>query len=34
MVRAALTHRGGLAARILTEGWIRVGDAVRPAGPR
>jgi MOSC domain-containing protein YiiM len=34
MVRAALTHRGGLAARILTEGWIRVGDAVRPAGLR
>jgi len=34
MVRAALTHRGGLAARILTEGWIRIGDAVRPSEPR
>jgi MOSC domain-containing protein YiiM len=33
MMRAALAHRGGLAARILTEGWIRVGDAVRPDGP-
>jgi MOSC domain-containing protein YiiM len=32
MVRAALAHRGGLAARILTEGWIRVGDTVRPDG--
>ncbi len=27
----ALLHRGGLRARILTEGVIRVGDPVRPA---
>jgi MOSC domain-containing protein YiiM len=27
----ALLHRGGLRARILTEGVIRVGDLVRPA---
>jgi MOSC domain-containing protein YiiM len=27
-VRAGLVHRGGLRAQILTEGWIRVGDAV------
>lgn len=26
-----LIHRGGLRAQILTEGVIRVGDAVRPA---
>jgi MOSC domain-containing protein YiiM len=32
MVRAVLVHRGGLAARILTEGWIRVGDTVQPDG--
>ncbi|MFS8640859.1 MAG: MOSC domain-containing protein [Symbiobacteriaceae bacterium] len=29
-VRQALVHRGGLRARILTEGIIRVGDAVVP----
>jgi MOSC domain-containing protein YiiM len=28
---AALVHRGGLRAGILTEGTIRVGDLVRPA---
>jgi MOSC domain-containing protein YiiM len=27
-VRAGLVHRGGLRAQILTEGLIRVGDAV------
>lgn len=27
---AALIHRGGLRARILTEGRIRVGDPIRP----
>jgi hypothetical protein len=27
-IRAGLVHRGGLRAQILTEGWIRVGDAV------
>lgn len=26
----ALIHRGGLRARILTEGTIRVGDIIRP----
>lgn len=31
-VREGLVHRGGLRAQILTEGWIRVGDAVEPAG--
>jgi MOSC domain-containing protein YiiM len=30
-VRAGLVHRAGLRARILTEGWIRVGDSVEPA---
>src|SRR5919204_4614580 len=30
-VMAALVHRGGLRARILNEGVIRVGDVVRPA---
>lgn len=30
-VRPALVHRGGLRARILTEGIIRTGDAVVPA---
>jgi MOSC domain-containing protein YiiM len=30
-VLAALVHRGGLRAGILTEGTIRVGDLVRPA---
>lgn len=28
-----LIHRGGLRAQILTEGVIRVGDAIRPAQP-
>jgi MOSC domain-containing protein YiiM len=31
-VMSGLLHRGGLRARILTEGVIRVGDAVRPGG--
>jgi MOSC domain-containing protein YiiM len=30
-VRRALVHRGGLRAEIVTEGVIRVGDAVREA---
>lgn len=30
-VLGALVHRGGLRARILTEGTIRVGDIVRPS---
>jgi len=29
-VMAALVHRGGLRAQILSEGVIRVGDLVRP----
>ena len=29
-VRPGLVHRGGLRAQILTEGRIRVGDAVLP----
>lgn len=28
---ALLTHRGGLNAEVLADGWIRVGDPVRPA---
>jgi MOSC domain-containing protein YiiM len=27
-VRAGLVHRGGLRARLLSAGWIRVGDEV------
>lgn len=30
-ILAALVHRGGLRTHILTEGTIRVGDAIRPA---
>ncbi len=29
-VMSALVHRGGLRARILTEGIVRVGDVIRP----
>jgi hypothetical protein len=32
-VMGALVHRGGLRARILTEGVIRVGDPIRPHSP-
>jgi MOSC domain-containing protein YiiM len=32
-VMGGLIHRGGLRARIVTEGVIRTGDIVRPAGP-
>lgn len=31
-VLGALVHRGGLRARILSEGVIRVGDVIRPNG--
>lgn len=30
-VMSGLVHRGGLRARILNEGVIRTGDAIRPA---
>lgn len=30
-ILAVLVHRGGLRTHILTEGTIRVGDAIRPA---
>ena len=29
-----LLHRGGLRAQILTQGTIRVGDAIRPSGAK
>lgn len=32
-VREGLIHRGGLRARILTEGTIRVGNPIQPANP-
>jgi len=32
-VMGGLIHRGGLRARILNDGVIRVGDAVRQAPP-
>jgi len=32
-VLAGLIHRGGLRARILTEGPIRVGDVICPGRP-
>jgi MOSC domain-containing protein YiiM len=31
-VMGGLIHRGGLRARILNDGMIRVGDVIRPAG--
>ncbi len=32
-VREALIHRGGLRARIVTGGAIRIGDSIEPAVP-
>lgn len=32
-VREGLIHRGGLRARILTEGIIHVGDPIKPVRP-
>ena len=29
-LRKALLHRGGLRARIVTSGWIKVGDPILP----
>jgi MOSC domain-containing protein YiiM len=31
--RQGLIHRGGLRARIVTEGTIRVGDPIEPVVP-
>ena len=33
-VKAALANRGGLRAQVLTEGIIRVGEAVAPLTSR
>ncbi|HSD51459.1 MAG TPA: MOSC domain-containing protein [Candidatus Methylomirabilis sp.] len=32
-VRESLIHRGGLRARILTEGTLHIGDPIQPVGP-
>jgi MOSC domain-containing protein YiiM len=32
-VREGLIHRGGLRARIVTEGTIRIGDVIQPVVP-
>jgi MOSC domain-containing protein YiiM len=32
-VREGLIHRGGLRARIVTEGTIRIGDRIEPTVP-